>query len=84
VPGLIFKALGRHERYEYDGRNDTRIEGHFLHVWGVAFEHGIHMPPNDNCYGFGSKRCVIFYHQAGMPTWASTEATQDYWQAVDD
>jgi hypothetical protein len=49
--------------------NYNLIESDFPHVWGFAFEHGIHVTPDGNAYGFGSKHQVIFYHQDGTSDW---------------
>ncbi|SMX31182.1 hypothetical protein [Actibacterium lipolyticum] len=82
--GLVFKAVNRHQLYEYDGSRYNLIESDFPHVWGFAFEHGIHVNLNGNAYGFGSKPKVIFYHQDGTSSWEPIEATRDYWDAFFD
>jgi hypothetical protein len=80
--GLVVKALNRHELYEFDGTGLSVIESDFPHVWGFAFEHGIHITPNSEAYGFGSDPKVIFYHRHSG--WTPIDETQGYLHAFFD
>lgn len=82
--GLIVNALNRPELYEFDGESLSLIESDFPHVWGFAFEYGIHIAPSGEAYGFGSDPKVIFYHSNGYSGWEPIEETRDYYRAFFD
>jgi len=82
--GLVVKARNRHELYEFDGRRLKWIVDEFPHVWGFAYEHGIHVTPMGHAYGFGSRPRVIFYLQAETHNWVPIETTRNYNRAFFD
>ena len=82
--GIIVKAANRHELYEFDGANLSLVEEDFPHVWGFAFEHGIHVGPEGVAFGFGSRPRVIFRLAPNASSWAAIEATQGYERAFFD
>jgi hypothetical protein len=79
--GIIVKAANRHELYEFDGSNLSLVDEDFPHVWGFAFEHGIHVGPEGVAFGFGSRPRVIFRLAPNASSWAAIEATQGYERA---
>ena len=82
--GLIVKAANRHELYEFNGSSLSLVEEEFPHVWGFAFEHGIHIGPNGQAFGFGSRPRVIFRFVPDASSWEPIEATRDYKRAFFD
>ena len=82
--GLVLKALNRNELYVFDGSRYDLIEADFPHVWGFAFEQGIHVTPDGHAYGFGTRPKAIFHHRDGTSSWDPIEATRDYWDAFFD
>lgn len=82
--GLIVKAFNRHELYEFNGESLTLIEDDFPHVWGFAFEHGIHLGPDGTAWGFGSRPRVIFRLGSNTSVWEPIEASRGYDRAFFD
>jgi hypothetical protein len=82
--GLIVKATNRHELYEFNGSSLSLIEDDFPHVWGGAFEHGIHVRSNGEAFGFGSRPRLIFHLNPNALTWEPIEATRGYERAFFD
>lgn len=82
--GLVVKAVNRHALYEFNGVSLNLIESDFPHVRGFAFEHGIHIAPNLDGYGFGSDPRMIFYARHGSSNWDPIAETQDYYHAFFD
>lgn len=82
--GIIVKAANRHELYEFDGSNLSIVEEDFPHVWGFAFEHGIHVGPEGVAFGFGSRPRVIFRLAPNASSWKPIEATHGYERAFFD
>ena len=82
--GMIVKAANRHELYEFNGSSLSLVEEEFPHVWGFAFEHGIHVGPNGGAFGFGSRPRVIFHFVPDASSWEPIEATRDYKRAFFD
>lgn len=82
--GLIVKASNRHELYKFNGSSLTLIQDDFPHVWGFAFEHGIHLGPNGEAFGFGSRPRVIFRLGSDASTWEPIESTRGYKSAFFD
>ena len=82
--GMIVKAANRHELYEFKGSSLSLVEEEFPHVWGFAFEHGIHIGPNGGAFGFGSRPRVIFRFVPDASSWEPIEATRDYKRAFFD
>ncbi|AFO91458.1 hypothetical protein PGA1_c17580 [Phaeobacter inhibens DSM 17395] len=76
--GLIVKALNRHELYEFNGSSLSLMEDDFPHVWGFAFEHGIHIRPDGEAFGFGSRPRVIFHLGSNASNWEPIESTRGY------
>ncbi|MFV1530999.1 MULTISPECIES: hypothetical protein [unclassified Phaeobacter] len=82
--GMIVKALNRHELYEFNGLSLSLVEEDFPHVWGFAFEHGIHVGPDGEAFGFGSRPRVIFRLGSNESSWEPIETTQGYERAFFD
>lgn len=82
--GMIVKAHNRHELYEFNGSSLSPVQGDFPHVWGFAFENGIHIGPDGVAFGFGSRPHVIFRLGQDASSWEPIEATQGYQRAFFD
>ncbi len=82
--GVIVKATNRQELYEFNGTSLALIQNDFPHVWGFAFEHGIHLGPNGAAFGFGSRPRVIFRLGSDATAWEPIEATRGYKNAFFD
>lgn len=82
--GMIVKAANRHELYVFDGSSLSLVEEDFPHVWGFAFEHGIHIGPYGGAFGFGSRPRVIFRLGPDASSWEPIEATRGYKSAFFD
>lgn len=82
--GMIVEAINRHELYEFDGSSLSLVEEDFPHVWGFVFEHGIHVGPDGEAFGFGSRPRVIFRLGSNESSWEPIESTQGYVRAFFD
>ncbi|NRB36505.1 MAG: hypothetical protein HRU31_17600 [Rhodobacteraceae bacterium] len=82
--GMIVKAANRHELYEFNGSSLTLVKEDFPHVWGFAFEHGIHVGPDGESFGFGFRPRVIFHFGSNGLSWEPIEATRGYKRAFFD
>ncbi|ATG43813.1 hypothetical protein PhaeoP18_01854 [Phaeobacter piscinae] len=82
--GMIVKAANRQELYEFSGSSLSLVEDDFPHVWGFAFDHGIHVGPDGEAFGFGSHPRVIFHLGSNASSWEPIEATQGYEHAFFD
>lgn len=82
--GIIVKAFNRHELYEFNGSSLSLVQSDFPHVWGFAFEHGIHVGPDGEAFGLGSRPRVIFRLGSHASSWEPIEATRGYEHAFFD
>jgi hypothetical protein len=82
--GMIVKAANRQELYEFNGSSLSLVEDDFPHVWGFAFDRGIHVGPNGEAFGFGSRPRVIFRLGSNASSWDPIEATRGYKRAFFD
>lgn len=82
--GMIVEALNRHELYKFNGSSLSLMEEDFPHVWGFAFEHGIHIGPDGVDFGFGSRPRVIFRLGHDDSSWKPIEATRGFQHAFFD
>ena len=82
--GMIVKAAIRQELYEFNGSSLSVVEDDFPDVWGFAFEHGIHVGPDGEAFGFGSRPRVIFRLGSHASSWEPIEATRGYKRAFFD
>lgn len=82
--GLIVKATNRQELYEFNSTSLSLVEGDFPHVWGSAFEHGIHVGRDGEAFGFGSRPRVIFRLVSNASNWEPIESTRGYARAFFD
>jgi hypothetical protein len=82
--GMIVKAVQRYELYEFNGSSLTLLQRDFPHGWGHAFEHGIHIGPHGDAFGFGFRPRVIFRLGHDASSWEPIEATRGYQSAFFD
>ena len=82
--GLIVNAGNRHELYEIDGHTYRKIEDEFPHVWGGAYQYGIHILPHGDAIGLGNKPWRIYHLRAGTSDWRPLAGTERYTRAVFD
>ncbi len=87
IPGwknLVVKALNRGELYEISGQQYRKITAEFPHLWGFAFDNGIHQLADGDTVGIGWKPRKIYHLKAGDNEFQEVPSSEKYYSAFFD
>ena len=75
--GIVFAAYDSKRLLHYNGTEFLEITDDFPHLSGFAHKN-IHLTPNSDAYGFGSKPKGIFYLPKGAEDWERVSSVGGY------